>query len=227
MTENQKHENLTEQVTFREFSELDGDRLHEQRYQKIYGRLIVALRQNFGNLSPDRCSDFISEAIRRFFARCHKERAFGSSGRPLFPYLLKTAERVAFEYLSPDGKTKYQKARRLECSSAESEIVFESLSVGVSDSVAEDSSLRVAAEFLELWNTLTPAQRFVLEANANASINGFPLDAAELGIELGVANNSVVRRNTISQHKSRALRIMRQAKTQAQPPLGIEHEKTE
>ena len=112
MTENQKHENLTGQVTFREFSELDGDRLHEQRYQKIYGRLIVALRQNFGNLSRDRCSDFISEAICRFFEQCRKKRAFGNSGSPVFPYLLRTVQQVAFEYLSPYGKTKYHKARR-------------------------------------------------------------------------------------------------------------------
>ena len=224
MTEHQKHENLTGQVTFREFSELDGKRLLEQRYQQIYVRLLTALRQNFGNLSRDRCSDFISEAICRFFARCRKERAFGNSGRPVFPYLLRTVERVAFEFLSQDGKTNYQKARRLECSSAESEVVFESLSAKVSDPVADDSSLQVAAEFLEPWNTLTDVQRFVLEANANASINGFPLGAAELGIELGVANNSIVRPNTISQHKSRALRIMREAKTQAQPPLRIEHE---
>jgi hypothetical protein len=97
VTEHPIKEDRGDEVSIREFSELDGRRLRETRYHGVYFRLMASLRRKFGKISSDCPADYISEAVCRFFEQCRKRRAFSESGRPVFPYLLKTAERVAFE----------------------------------------------------------------------------------------------------------------------------------
>ena len=229
MTDDQNQERSIQQVTFRE---LRSGRLRRKRFHQLSSRLLDSLTRKFGSLKCESTfQDFIAEAICSFYEQCRGKRAFADNDRPVFPYLLKSAQHAALASLSGDGKTSYEKARRLECSTTDSEIAFDSLSE-VEEANSEGArELQIAEEFKEVWAKLSDKQQYVLEANANANANGYELRAEVLGEELGAINDSgAIHPSTVRQYKSRALKLIRQEKGLAKKALPklmrIEHEKT-
>lgn len=205
MAEYQKQKTLNRQVTFREFCSAD---LRSLRLNQVSWRLHNSLIQQLGQFSTDRTSDWIAQAYLQLLQKLQRTRKLSNSDEPVFPYLLKTAMRVAFEELSPEPKSKYERTRRLECTSERSEIAFlDQKSVATTNF---KSAFSVADDFQEPWRELSFKQRFVLEAVAKAKLNGYDLNNDELGIELGaLLGSKAIKGNTIAQHKTRALRSMR------------------
>ena len=224
VTETKDHESSVKQVTFRE---MRSRRLRPDRVSQLCMRLFCSLKRQFGSLRCEQTlQDFIAEAICGFYEQCRRKRAFANNDRPVFPYLLRSAEHVAMLSLANAGKSSYEKARRLECSTTESEIAFESIQFDIQEARCT-GDLQVSDEYMAGWNSLSANQKFVLKANANALTKGFEIRAEHLGEELGkTRDTSPFAASTIRQYKSRALKQIRKQVTSATVPPRIEHDKT-
>ena len=208
VADHQQYGGQSQQVTFRE---LHSGRLRRDRFLRLTSRLHQSLERQFGSLKCKQTfEDFIAEAICCFFEQCSRKRAFAGNDRPVFPYLLKSAQRIALASLASDGKSKYEKARRLECNTTDSEIAFESVHVASRTAGAAIEELKVADDFIDVWNQLSSNQQFVLKASGNAISSGFELRAEDLAEELSASNSAgTFSPSTIRQYKSRALKHIR------------------
>jgi len=155
---------------------------------------VIAKRPGMKSIAED----IVAEAVAQFWKR--RQRYDGK--RPLRCYLYRIAVNVAKQYAA--GRLKWQKARNLETTSQD-ELLSEAAHPeqnGVDET--EKTPAPLCQSLNRVVGNLPPLQCDVIQAYANAA--DCPLDAAELGIEMGKRHNHGVPypAGTIRQYKKRA-----------------------
>jgi len=158
-----------------------------------------SIARRFPRLHSGEAEDVVCEAIRRFW---ESRDRYDPSIRPIRVLLYRICWQVATEYVT--GHFSWQKARKLERSlDAAYSVAGPDDAEELELDAIENQNPAFIKTFGETFGRLDPIDREIWQAFADA--DGYPVDATQLGIELGIKyGGTPIPGGTIRQRKRRA-----------------------